>query len=72
MNYGYNKEKGTRIPIEYVCRDCSFTTFEQSKEKQHYEYGHYLSSEMRVDLEELDPGNTVSNSHRKGGAENEK
>ena len=61
MNYGYNKEKGMRVPIEYVCNDCDFVTFEQCEEQQHYADGHYLRSKMRLDLEEPDPHNTLSN-----------
>ena len=51
MNYATDEENGIKCPIEYVCLDCDFRTFEQSEEQEHYSRGHYLKSEIRSDME---------------------
>jgi len=53
--YGYNNDRSKRCPIEYVCKDCSFSTFDKDEEEEHYAGGHYLSSKVRADLEEDNP-----------------
>lgn len=52
MNFAVNKEKGTKAPIEYVCTECAFTTFNQQEEQAHYTSGHFLRSIIRDDLQE--------------------
>lgn len=59
MPYAVNKEKGIRAPIEYYCEDCSFTTFDQLAEQEHYAQGHFTRSRVREDLEEKIPNEII-------------
>lgn len=56
MPYGWRVNENGSVsvaPIEYYCDNCSFTTFIQTEEQQHYQTGHFTRSRC-LDIEPYD------------------